>query len=204
LERPFAGLASIAAKDRPHHTFVTELHQRPGTAARALEYLILVACRTNEVLGATWNEFDPDRKLWTVPAQRTKALKEHRVPLSDPAIAILEGMAAIWENDYVFPGARRGRPLSPVALEDVLLRMGRADTATVHGLRSSFRDWAGNETAFPREIAEQALASVTADATERAYRRSDALARRRELMDAWARHCEGTAGDNVVTFKRLG
>jgi integrase len=151
------------------------------------------------VLGATGVEVDPDAKVWTIPAERTKARKEHRVPLSDPALVILAEMAAIRMNDFVFPG-QRGR-LSPGMLLLALKRIGRADI-TPHGFRSAFRDWAGNESHFPRELCEAALGHATGDATERAYRRSDALARRRELMDAWAKHCEGAAADNVVAFKR--
>jgi len=179
-------------------TFMTELRRQAGVSARALELAILTAARSGEVLNATWREVDLEQKLWTIPAQRTKALKEHRIPLSDPAIAILREMEAIRQNDFVFPG-RRG-PLSAVALQSALKRMGY--DVTVHGFRSSFRDWAGNETNFPRELAEHALAHVIGDKAEQAYRRSDALARRRELTDAWARHREGAGAENVLAFKR--
>ena len=171
--------------------FMAQLRQQPGPSARALAFAILTACRSGEVLHATWDEIDLDAKVWTVPAERTKARKEHRVPLSDAALAILAEMATIRMSDFVFPGQRG--PLSPGMLQLALKRMGR-HAFTPHGFRSAFRDWAGNETHFPREICEQALGHATADATERAYRRSDALARRRRLMDAWASYCAKPAG----------
>ena len=180
--------------------FLAELRQRPATAARALEFCILTATRSGETLAAYWDEMDPDAKVWTVPAERTKAAREHRVPLSDRALAILEEMKGARTGDYVFPGLKPKRPLSNMAFEMLLRRAKSAYTA--HGFRSSFRDWAGNETHFPREIAEHALAHVIGDKAEQAYRRSDALARRRELMDAWARHCGGGTGENVLAFKR--
>jgi integrase len=181
--------------------FVGSLRERRTTAAaRALEFCILTAARSGEALAARWDELDLEAKIWTVPPARPKAAREHRVPLSERAVAILWEMAAARNGDYVFPGQRPGRPLSGMAFEMLLRRIGSPYTA--HGFRSAFRDWAGNETHFPRELAEHALAHVIGDKAEQAYRRSDALARRRELMDAWARHCEKTAGENVVTFKR--
>jgi integrase len=179
--------------------FAASLREHPTTAARALEFCILTAARSGEALAARWDEIDFASKIWTVPPARTKAAREHRVPLSDRALAILEEMKAGWTSDHVFPGRRPSRPLSGMAFEMLLRRIKSAYTA--HGFRSSFRDWAGNETHFPRELAEHALAHVLGDKVEQAYRRSDALARRRELMDAWARHCEG-AGENVLAFKR--
>jgi len=180
--------------------FIASLRERPAAAARALEFCILTATRSGESLAARWDEMDLDGKVWTVPAARTKAAREHRVPLSDRAIAILEEMKAGRTGDCVFPGQRPGRPLSGMAFEMLLRRLGSLCTA--HGFRSSFRDWAGNETHFPRELAEHALARVIGDKAEQAYHRSDALARRRELMDAWARHCEGEGGRNVLAFRR--
>ena len=180
--------------------FVAELRQRPATAARALEFCILAAARSGEALAARWDEFDLEEKVWTVPPARTKAAREHRIPLSDRALAILREMETGRNGVYVFPGQRAGRPLSGMAFEMLLRRIGSPYTA--HGFRSSFRDWVGNETHFPRELAEHALAHVIGDKAEQAYRRSDALARRRELMDAWARHCEGGAVENVLAFKR--
>ncbi len=181
--------------------FVAKLREREAVAAVALEFAILTATRTGEVLGARWEEIDIDAKVWTIPAERTKAAREHRVPLSEPALAILGRVNEAKVSNFVFPGQRADRPLSAMALEMLLRRMGVED-ATVHGFRSAFRDWAGNETHFPRELAEHALAHVIGDKAEQAYRRSDALERRRELMDAWARHCEGASGENIVAFKR--
>ena len=146
----------------------------------ALDFAILTAARSGEVLGAGWSEIDLGAKVWTVPAERMKAAREHSVPLSERAVEIFGNMDEAKVSDFVFPGQRGGRPLSVMALEMVLSRMGIEDT-TVHGFRSAFRDWAGNETHFPREFAEHALAHVIGDKAEQAYRRSDALMRRREL-----------------------
>jgi integrase len=151
-------------------------------------------------LAARWDEIDMDAKIWTIPAARTKAAREHRVPLSDRAIAILKEMEAARTGEFVFPGQRPGRPLSGMAFQMLLRRSKSAYTA--HGFRSSFRDWAGNETHFPRELAEQALAHVIGDKAEQAYRRSDALERRRQLMDAWAQYCEH--GAQVLSFQAAG
>ncbi|MGH6839948.1 MAG: tyrosine-type recombinase/integrase [Methylocella sp.] len=174
--------------------FVQSLRGQNGIAARALEFLILTAGRTGEVLGARWREIDLDAKVWTVPAERMKASREHRVPLSGPAVAILEKLALRKMGDFVFPGQKLIRPLSNMALEMALRRMKITGAMTVHGLRSSFRDWAGDKTAFPREVAEAALAHVAGDATEQAYRRGDALEKRRALMAAWAAFCEPSEG----------
>ena len=172
--------------------FVVALRERPAIAAKALEFCILTATRSGETLGARWDEIDFDGRVWRVPAARTKAARPHTVPLSERAVAILREMEAGRTGDYVFPGQRPGRPLSGMAFEMLLRRIGSPHTA--HGFRSSFRDWCGNETHFPRELAEHALAHVIGDKAEQAYRRSDALARRRELMDAWARLCEARRG----------
>ncbi len=191
--------AAMRYQDVP--AFVAMLREREAVAGLALEFAILTAARSGEILGARWFEIDLDAKVWTIPAERMKAAREHRVPLSEPALAILTKVNEAKVSDYVFPGQRSGKPLSVMALEMVLRRMGIED-ATTHGFRSAFRDWAGNETHFPRELAEHALAHVIGDKAEQAYRRSDALARRRELMDAWARHCEGAPDENVLAFKR--
>jgi integrase len=192
--------AAMAYADVP--AFMGELRKRDATAARALEFAILAAARSAEVLGARWAEIELDAKVWTVPAERMKAGREHRVPLSDPAVAILEEMGAAKTSEFVFPGAKPRRPLSVMALEMVLRRM-KVENVTVHGFRSAFRDWAGNETAFPRELAEHALAHVIGDRAEQAYRRSDALVRRRELMTSWAAHCETRAASNVSEFRKV-
>jgi integrase len=171
-----------------------------GCGARALEFLILTATRTGEVIGARWDEIDISEKVWTVPASRMKAAREHRVPLTGRAVKILKGMATVRASEFVFPGLRRDRPLSNMAMRMTARRAGI--TQTVHGFRSAFRDWAGERTNFSREIAEAALAHVVGDATERAYRRGDALEKRRALMEAWAKFCEPRPGNVVVPMAR--
>ena len=163
--------------------FIDRLRGMEGVAPRALEFLILTAGRTGEVLGAKWDEIDLANRIWTVPATRMKAGREHRVPLTDRALAILADLQEIRTGEHVFPGLKRGRPLSNMAMQAVLRRMDVE--ATVHGFRSAFRDWAGERTHFPREIAEAALAHLVGDAVERAYRRGDALDKRRQLMSLW-------------------
>lgn len=192
--------AALPYSDLPN--FVLELRQRDAVAALALEFLILTASRTGEVLGSRWSEIDLAARIWRIPGHRMKGRQEHRVPLCARAIDIIAAMHTIRTSEFVFPGSRANRPLSTMALEMLLRRM-KITTATVHGFRSTFRDWAGDATNFPRELAEAALAHVAGDETERAYRRGDALERRREMMEAWARHMEGAARGNVVTlFKR--
>jgi integrase len=192
---------AMAFDDVP--AFVADLRQRDGVAPRALEFAILTAARSGEVLGARWQEIDLRARVWTVPAKRMKGAREHRVPLPPRAIEILEEMEQVRLSDYVFPGLKRNRPLSVMALEMVLRRM-KID-ATVHGFRSAFRDWAGERTAFPREVAEAALAHLVGDEVERAYRRGDALEKRRKLMEAWDGFLAANAGKQatkVVPLKR--
>jgi integrase len=176
--------------------FMAVLREREGFAPRALEFAILTAARSGEVLGAHWSEFDLEARIWTVPAARMKAGREHRVPLPTRAVEVLRQMEQNRLSKFVFPGMRSGRPLSVMALEMVLRRM-KADV-TVHGFRSAFRDWAGERTHFPREVAEAALAHLVGDAVERAYRRGDALEKRRLLMDAWDEYCESTESNVLV------
>ena len=168
--------------------FIASLRERPAVSAKALEFIVLTASRSGEAIGATWGEVDLKAKIWTVPGERMKTGKEHRVPLSERAVAILKEMALLapkaTEADLVFPGPKAGKPLSNMAISSLLDRM-KVETTT-HGFRSSFRDWAGEMTSFPREIAEAALAHQIGDEVERAYRRGDALEKRRKLMDAWA------------------
>jgi integrase len=179
-------------------TFMVELRRQEGVGARALEFAILTAARTGEVIGARWGEINIADRLWIVPAERMKAGKEHRVPLSDAAIAILEKMQAIRSGESVFPGGRRGRPLSGMAMLMLLRRMGCRDL-TVHGFRSTFRDWSAECTAFPAEVAEMALAHTVSDKVEAAYRRGDLFQKRRQIMEAWAKFCDmpATAGEVV-------
>jgi len=162
--------------------FIAELRQHEGVAARALEFAILTAGRTNEVLGARWEEFT-DEQIWTVPAERMKGAKEHRVPLSRPALAIVKKMAQSRDGDFVFPGDNPGRPLSNMSMLMLQRRMGRGDLTT-HGFRSTFRDWAGDCTNFPREVIEMALAHTLGDKVEAAYRRGDGFQKRRLLAEA--------------------
>jgi integrase len=193
--------AAMAYRDVP--AFVAKLRGCDAIAAMALEFCILTATRSGEVYGARWSEIDMAAKVWTVPAGRMKAAREHRVPLSDRPLAILEKLFEAQTGDFVFPSPRGQRPLSHVAMAKVMRRL-EIDQATVHGFRSAFRDWAGNETHFPREVAEAVLAHVIGDKAEQAYRRGDALEKRRALMAAWASYCEPKKGDNVVRFKKSG
>jgi integrase len=177
--------------------FLESLRTREALAARALEMLILTAARSGEVLGAKWTELDLIGGVWTIPASRMKAKRIHRVPLSNPVLALLNPLFEARISDFVFPGQAKGKPLSNMAMEMQMRRM-KIDDATVHGFRSSFRDWVSEETNFPREIAEAALAHTVGDETERAYRRGDALEKRRALMEAWAGHLAPLAPINVV------
>ncbi|MDQ0319698.1 integrase [Pararhizobium capsulatum DSM 1112] len=177
---------ALPYKDLP--AFMAELRTRGALAALALEFLILTAARSGEVYGATWNEFDLGIGVWTIPAARMKAAREHVVPLSKAALSIMQSLHEVRSGPYVFPGQRPSRPLSSSAMEMLLRRMNR-DAYTVHGFRSSFRDWAGDETDYPRDLIETALAHTVGDATERAYRRSTAQAKRLALLEDWARYC---------------
>jgi integrase len=173
--------------------FIMRLRTMDGIAPRALEFAILTAARSGEVLGMPWAEVSLGDAVWTVPAHRMKGGREHRVPLNERALEILEALMPLQsdETSFVFPGLKPGRPLSGMALEAVMRRM-EVD-ATPHGFRSSFRDWAGDATTFEREVAEAALAHVIGDRSEQAYRRGDALDKRRLLMDAWKSYCAGNS-----------
>lgn len=164
-------------------SFMAKLCQHHSISATALEFCILTASRTNEVIGARWNEVDLGRKLWTIPGERMKMKRPHEVPLSDRAVEILKSLGGE-RTGHVFKGAKRGQGLSNMALLECL--RGLRDDVTTHGFRSSFRDWAGDKTSFPRDVVEAALAHKIKDPTEAAYRRGTALDKRRELMTAWA------------------
>jgi integrase len=166
--------------------FVADLRTREGVAAKALEFAILTACRTGEAIGARQEEFDLDAAIWTVPAERMKAGREHRIPLSPRAVALVREQPA---GEYVFHGAKKGDPLSNGAMLQLLERMGRGDL-TVHGFRSTFRTWAAERTGYPREVCELALAHTTGDATELAYKRTDLMEKRAQLMMEWSRFCD--------------
>ena len=180
---------------------MTQLKVRDATAARALEFAILTAARTGGVLGAKWVEVDLNNRIWTIPAERMKSAREHRVPLSNAAMTIVQQMRATRQNDYVFPGDRRDA-LSNMALLMLLRRMGRADI-TAHGFRSTFRDWVEEQTDTPRAVAEIALAHTIGSAVEAAYRRGDLFDKRKVLMERWARSCSQVCVRNqkVVTLR---
>jgi integrase len=193
--------------------FMAELDRQEGIAALALKFAILTACRTGEVIGATWGEIDLDRALWTVPASRMKAGKEHRIPLADAAVGVLRQAAASRRSDQpdalVFPGGRNGKgtgPLSNMGMMMLLRRMGRGDL-TVHGFRSTFRDWCAEATGYPRELAEAALAHTLESKVEAAYQRGDLLDKRRRLMADWAKFCGRPMADesaDVVPLRQAG
>jgi integrase len=192
--------AAMAIDDLPG--FMERLRARQAVAARCLEFAILTAARSGESLRACWDEIELGAAVWTIPAARMKATREHRVPLCARTLSILEEMEPLRDGDYVFPGQRTKQPLSSMALEMVLRRMDR-DDVTVHGFRSTFRDWCGNRTSYPRELAEHALAHVIGDKAEQAYRRDDALERRRPMMEAWAAFCETPVGA-IVPLRAAG
>jgi integrase len=188
----------------PHRevpAFMTVLRAQEGTAARAFEFAILTCARTSEALSATWAEVNLDGQAWTIAASRMKSSREHRVPLSSRALAILKEMRLLAPGSgadaFIFPGAKHGRPLSNMAFLTLLRRMGRGDL-TAHGMRASFKTWASEETPFPRDVIERALAHVTGNRAERAYERGDLFKKRRALMEAWAAFCgSAETGDNV-------
>lgn len=183
--------------------FLTVLEGLSGSGALALRFTILTAARTGEVLGARWSEIDMAVKVWTVPAVRMKAKRPHRVPLTEAAMAVLETAKLARRSEdgaaLVFPGIKEGKPISGMTMDKVL-RTQKLDV-TVHGFRSSFRDWAGEETPFAREVAEAALSHVIGDKAEQAYRRGDALEKRRALMAAWADYLTGPTLTNVVPLR---
>jgi integrase len=185
--------------------FMATVRGQQGVAARALELVILTACRTSEVIGATWQEVDVRAAVWSVPADRIKAGNEHRVPLSPPAVALLRELGKHNAGEFVFPGGKRVRPISTNALLELLKRMERTDI-TPHGFRSTFRDWAAERTNYPREVAEMALAHAVSDKVEAAYRRGDLFEKRRRLMNEWAAFCgkRKTTGSKVVALQRAG
>jgi integrase len=187
--------------------FIAGLQACKGTAPQALEFIVLTAARRGEVIGVRWPEIDVATQTWTVPAERMKSGREHKVPLSARALNILAGLPREKRQDgYVFVGARSGRPLSNMAMSRILRRMNFADL-TVHGFRSSFRDWAAEQTNFAREVAEAALAHAVGDKVEAAYRRGDLFKKRAALMEAWAKYCArpaSAAPENVVKLRALG
>ncbi|CCE11414.1 putative phage integrase [Bradyrhizobium sp. STM 3843] len=185
--------------------FMTALRAETGNAACALAFAILTAARTGEVIGARWSEFNLADKTWTIPGNRMKAHREHRVPLSPQALAILQEMQELGAGDdcFVFPGGKIGKPLSNMAFLMLLRRMKRSDL-TAHGFRSSFRDWASERTNFPSEVAEMSLAHTVGSKVELAYRRTDMFDKRRRLMSAWGTYCATPAqklNNNVTPLR---
>ena len=168
--------------------FMVGLNKEEGMSSLALQMTIHTASRTNETLGAKWSEVNLKTKLWTIPAERMKGKIEHVVPLTPSVLKILEFVQMFQSSDYVFPGAREGRPLSNMSMNMLLRRMG-VENVTVHGFRSSFRDWCGDQTQYPREIAEAALAHKVGNKVEQAYRRRSAIEKRRQLMRDWSGYC---------------
>jgi integrase len=181
-------------------TFTEELRANSSISARALEFTILTAARTSESTLSTWEEFDLEEHVWCVPAKRMKAFVEHRVPLSIAARNLLDGLPRIESSSYVFPGARPKRPLSNMAMLELL--RGMRPGLTTHGFRSSFRDWASEATDFSPEVIEMALAHTIESAVERAYRRGDLFEKRRKLMEAWAAYCVSGASNAPDTSQR--
>jgi len=181
--------------------FMRELRAREGTAPRALEFVILTAARVSEAVNAQWDEIDFKRRLWVVPAARMKAGREHRIPLSDAAVKLLKAQAEKKQSDFVFHGWRTNKPLTGAACLKLLDDMKRS-ALTVHGFRSTFRDWCAEQTNYPREIAEAALAHVISNKAEAAYQRGDLLERRRLLMQAWADYCARAKPAKVVPLRQ--
>jgi integrase len=179
--------------------FMRALQAQQSTASTALEFAILTAARSGEVLGARWSEFDAERAVWTVPAERMKAGREHRVPLSPRAQKIIKGLYETRDGEFVFPSNKACRSLSGVALI-MVLRRRKIDDATVHGFRSAFRDWAAECTNFTNEVCEAALAHVIENKAEAAYRRGDLFDKRRKLMETWTKYC--AAAKEVIAFRQ--
>jgi integrase len=188
--------------------FMMELREREGVSARALEFTILTIARTGDTIGAKWEEIDQQERLWTIPAERLKGKRgarkrDHAVPLADEAIAILKAIPR--NGEFIFPGGREGRGLSNMAMAEVLKEMGYSSTmATVHGFRSTFKDWCSEQTACPNELSEMAMAHTVSDKVEAAYRRGDMREKRRRLMKDWADFCASAPRDesaNVVTMR---
>jgi integrase len=192
-------------KDRKHHSalpygelpqFMATLSNTDGMGARALEMTILTATRTKESLGARWSEIDLDKHVCTIPKERMKAGVEHRIPLSKQAMKILSQMAGHKMSDYVFPNRSNGKPMSNAGMSSVLKRLGRTDI-TVHGFRSTFRDYVAEKTNTSERTAEAALAHKLKDASEAAYQRGDLIEKREILMQTWANYCYPTK-ENVI------
>jgi integrase len=178
-------------------SFMEQLRGQDGSPAHALELLILTATRTSETLKARWREIDLEAGVWTIPPERMKAGREHRIPLSSAALSLLKSLPRVRECDYLFPGAKLDKPLSNMAMLALLERMGFSHI-TAHGFRSTFRDWAAEVTSYQQEVAEMALAHTISNKVEAAYRRGDLFEKRRGLMEAWARQCATPRSAKIV------
>lgn len=179
--------------------FMGKLRTHEGVSMLCLEFVILTACRSGEALKAKWSEIDEEKGVWIIPSDRMKARKEHRVPLSDAALAVLEDAKKVCQGEYIFPGVRSGKPMSDMSLTMLLRRLHKG--VTVHGFRSAFRDWAAEVTHFPGEMAEMALAHVVGNKVEAAYRRGDMFEKRRQMMADWASWCEPKKAATVTPTK---
>ena len=178
--------------------FMAMLKPKTSISALALQFTILTAARTGEVIAASWDEFDLQTGIWTIPGARMKSKREHRVPLPGQAIALLENLPS--KEGWLFPSIQYGKHISNMAMLNMLKRDMKHPSLTVHGFRSSFRDWCAEQTNYPRELAESALAHVLTDKTEAAYRRGDMLEKRRLLMQSWADYCDRVQASNVVAI----
>jgi integrase len=182
---------------------MNELAKREGVGAKALQFAILTAARTSEVLGARWDEIDLNNAMWTVPARRMKSRREHKVPLSPQAVELLRSLYTETDNPFVFVGTRRGAGCALVTLGETLRRVGRSETA--HGMRSSFSDWAHERSTFSNHEIELSLAHTVGSGQEKSYRRGDMIDKRRKLMEAWAKYCTSppvqAQGNNVLTMR---
>lgn len=178
--------------------FMRDLRSRGGIASQAVELIVLTGVRESEATNAQWSEIDLEARVWTIPGERMKSGREHRVPLSEAAMRVLEAMERERQNPYVFPGYRYNRPITGQACRKILREMGYVEL-TIHGFRSTFRDWCAEQTNYPREVAEAALAHVIADKVEAAYRRGDLFEKRRRLMDDWAKYCAKKPSAATVT-----
>lgn len=183
--------------------FMDEIKHKVSISAKALQLTILTATRTSEVIGAKWDEINSQTGVWTIPAQRMKANREHRVPLSKQALNLLDNLP--FKQDWLFPSVQDGKHISNMAMLKFLKRDMRHPTLTVHGFRSTFRDWCAEQTSYPRELAESALAHVLSDKTEAAYQRGDLLQRRQKLMQSWANYCTTVqVAAEIVTIGKVG
>jgi integrase len=183
------------------HAFTQKLRSTTGTAARCLEFVILTACRSGEARLATWAEFDQQAAVWSIPGERMKSGRPHRVPLPAPVLKLLQELHRFEGTELVFPGREVTKPLSDMSLTAIMRRMKLE--AVPHGFRSTFSDWTSERTSYPAEVREMALAHAIGDGTEAAYRRGDLFDKRRNLMRDWAAFIDipPATGDNVVEFK---